>query len=498
MTSELPAGWVRAPLRDLCEIASGATPKTGVDRYWSEDVVWITPDDMAKDRSQVIRRGRRGLSHEGYDSCSARLIPAGSVIFSSRAPIGYVAIAGTELCTNQGCKSALPSPALDPNYLYWYLQYVTPEIQNRASGTTFKEISAKGFGDTQVLLPPLAEQVRIAAVLDAQLTRLDIATSNIEAAGRRDRTLVASLAAQAVSGRLMEFSGSGDSGDALLKDVLAERKTVVARRRANPSGPGATFPVELPKHWAVASVDQLTSAIEYGTSAKTAEMRDASDIPVLRMGNLQSGVIDPGNLKFLPSDHDDVKKLMLEDGDLLFNRTNSAELVGKSAVYHGKLGPMTFASYLIRCQFLAGIEPEWVNLVINSPYGRKYVASVASQQVGQANVNGTKLAAMPIPLPPTAEQKEILAELALQQDRLARVRVLTNAAASRRLALRRAIMEAAFSGKLVPQDANDEPASALLEKIKSASFGSPRRRSRRISDQSSSTPSTYVKEELPL
>src|SRR3954453_5230480 len=103
-----PSGWQEAALGDVCKIVAGATPKTGVPDYWGGDIRWITPNDLSKDRSQTLAGGERNLSLAGYESCSARLFPQGSVIVSSRAPIGYVAIAAAEMCTNQGCKTAVP------------------------------------------------------------------------------------------------------------------------------------------------------------------------------------------------------------------------------------------------------------------------------------------------------------------------------------------------------------------------------------------------------
>jgi type I restriction enzyme S subunit len=187
------------------------------------------------------------------------------------------------------------------------------------------------------------------------------------------------------------------------------------------------------------------------------------------MGNIQDGRLDMQNLKYLPAENPDTLKLALSDGDLLFNRTNSAELVGKTAVYRSMVGPATFASYLIRCQFAQGIEPEWVSLCINSPEGRRYINSVAAQQVGQANVNGTKLAAFPIPVPPHGEQLRLLTELNEWRETVERTADIAQRALKRSAHLRRSLLNHAFSGKLVCQDPADEPASVLLDQIRAES-----------------------------
>ena len=210
---------------------------------------------------------------------------------------------------------------------------------------------------------------------------------------------------------------------------------------------------------------EVTASQVYGTSTKA--NGDASGVPVLRMGNIQHGRLDFSDLKYLPAEHPDVAKLVLEPGDLLFNRTNSAELVGKSAVFTGG-ERMTFASYLIRVRLNERCDPHWAALVINGPPGRNYIASVRTQQVGQANVNGSKLAAMPIPLPPLEEQRRIVAEIEERLGAIDALRAAIERAQRRSAALRRAVLERAFRGELVPQDPSDEPASILLERIAAA------------------------------
>lgn len=237
----------------------------------------------------------------------------------------------------------------------------------------------------------------------------------------------------------------------------------------------------------MASVDQLCWKIEYGSSAKAHKEAFPGDIPVVRMGNIQNGKIQMNDLKYLPAGHPDVNSLLLEDGDILFNRTNSAELVGKTAVYRTSLGPATFASYLIRCRLIDGIDPDWVGTVINSSIGRTYIGSVVTQQVGQANVNGTKLAAMPIPLPPWSEQQEIINALEHQRAGMERLQQEASTALKRSRHLRQSLLSDAFCGRMTPQDPRDEPASTIFERIPTAN-ATPQLPHRRRSRQSALAP----------
>ena len=141
--SELPAGWAVTTLGEIGEVVSGSTPRTTVTEYWGGDISWITPDDLSGYTSKYIERGARSITQAGYDSCSTTLMPEDAVLFSSRAPIGYVAIARGPVCTNQGFKSFVPTEAVTSDYLYWFLRHATPGIRATGSGTTFAEVSKK-------------------------------------------------------------------------------------------------------------------------------------------------------------------------------------------------------------------------------------------------------------------------------------------------------------------------------------------------------------------
>jgi type I restriction enzyme S subunit len=166
----------------------------------------------------------------------------------------------------------------------------------------------------------------------------------------------------------------------------------------------------LPNGWALTTVGEVCERMQYGTSEKATA--DSSGIPVLRMGNIKGGELSFHDLKHFPKDWSELDKFLLCPGDVLFNRTNSAELVGKTAVFKRHHLPAVFASYLIRAVPKENVYlPELMAAYINSSFGRAYIRSVSSQQVGQANVNSTKLASMPLPLPPLSEQHRIVSKI---------------------------------------------------------------------------------------
>jgi len=154
------------PLGELGEVVSGSTPKTHVAAYWDGDIPWITPADLSQNRDTYCRGNLRKITRAGFNSCSTRMLPAGSILFSSRAPIGHCAIAAYPLCTNQGFKSIIPNQRLDSVYGYYALRYMTPVIVALGRGATFAEINKETFESVRIPVPTLDEQKRIAALLD--------------------------------------------------------------------------------------------------------------------------------------------------------------------------------------------------------------------------------------------------------------------------------------------------------------------------------------------
>ncbi len=151
----IPEGWIAGCLSDLGEIVSGATPSKKNSAFYVTDggIPWITPKDLSQTKTKYISRGADNISNEGYKSSGVTLLPAGTVLFSSRAPIGYIAIAANELTTNQGFRSIIPKDGIGSSYLYYLLSNKTEEITNMASGTTFQEISGSALKKLRVIIP---------------------------------------------------------------------------------------------------------------------------------------------------------------------------------------------------------------------------------------------------------------------------------------------------------------------------------------------------------
>lgn len=158
---ELPDTWMFVRLNHIGEIVGGGTPKTNISEYWDGNIPWLTPADFSGYEEMYVFSGARTITEIGLKSSSAQMLPANSVLYSSRAPIGYIAIAATPVSTNQGFKSVVPYDFAMSPYLYYCLKARTDDIIQRATGTTFKEISGSEMAETIIPLPPIAEQKRI-------------------------------------------------------------------------------------------------------------------------------------------------------------------------------------------------------------------------------------------------------------------------------------------------------------------------------------------------
>ena len=163
----------KARLSEVGQIISGATPSTKIPENYDGDIAWITPADLSGYSFKYISHGARNITQIGYDSCSTKLMPKGTVLFSSRAPIGYVAIAENPICTNQGFKSIVPNSEINSEFLFYQLKYLRKVIQDMGSGTTFKEISAKTMGQVEIVVPALQEQAHIVSRIEELFSELD-------------------------------------------------------------------------------------------------------------------------------------------------------------------------------------------------------------------------------------------------------------------------------------------------------------------------------------
>jgi len=330
------------------------------------------------------------------------------------------------------------SDAIDPNYLFNFIK--SPTVQNRIedmqSGTTNQvELSKTEVLKAEVQLPPLAEQKRIVGKLDTLSARTTTAHTHLTAIEKLVKKYKAEVLTLGIQGQLTSDW-----------------------RAKNDASWGQ--PERLEKH---------VLDVRYGSSAKSSK---TGKIPVLRMGNVQSMELDWTKLVYTDRP-DEIKKYQLEPGDVLFNRTNSPDLVGKTAIYRGEQ-PAIYAGYLIRVKCAETLLPEYLNYALNSSVGRTYCWQVKSDSVNQSNINAQKLKAFEFVVPTIDEQQQIIDQIHSAFSKIDRLSAEAGKAQKLIERLDERILTKAFAGELVPQDSNDEPASVLLDRIREARAKAPK------------------------
>ena len=413
----VPEGWDVKRLKRMFRVINGSTPKSGIYEYWDGDISWVTPDDLGRLKSEAINETARKITDLGYQSCGTTLAPAGSLVLSTRAPIGHLAIAEIDLCANQGCRSLIFKYGDNKRYFYYQLLAARPELESWGQGSTFRELGKGKLEAIELFSPPIPEQRAIAAFLYRETGRID---ALIAKKGRQIELLQekrAALISHAVT--------KGLDPDAPMKDS------------------GVEWLGEVPEHWNIVHLKRVFHSTDYGIS----ESLQADGVyGILRMGDIQDGEILMDDLGYVDSV---AQELLLDQGDLVFNRTNSLALVGKVGIFRGTIEDnISFASYLVRLRIKDASDPEYFNYMLNRPEVLVKASSMALPSIGQANLNPNRYGYLRICAPPKKEQDEIARFLRDKTCKIDRLKEKINGSISKLREYRTALISAAVTGKI--------------------------------------------------
>ena len=399
---------------------------------------------------------------------------------SSRAPIGYVAIASVPLATNQGFKSFILPNGIDSSFVYYLLLRSREKIRALGVGTTFKEVSATKAATIPLPLPPLPEQRRIVAEIEKQFTRLDASVAALKRVQGNLKRYRASVLKAACEGTLVPTEtelarAEGrdyEPADRLLERILTERRArweAQENRRGNykePVAPDTSRLTDLPADWAWATVDQLIlDSPQNGIYKPKSQYGDG--VPVLRIEDYQDFHLrDREQLQRLKITTAETSTYGLAASQLIINRVNSPSHLGKTLLVPDHLPPAVFESNMMKVIPSKCTDPSFFAHYLRSPVGRARLTTRAKWAVNQASINQSDVCMTPVPLPPLPEQRRIVAEVERRLSVIQQAEAAVEANLTRAERLRQSILKQAFSGKLVPQDPDDEPASVLLERIR--------------------------------
>lgn len=377
---EIPADWNLKKLKHTFTISSGTTPKSDNLEYWDGDIPWVTPADY-KTEDKYVYHGRKFLSEAGLNATNLQLLPVNSIIFSKRAPIGAVAITGAKLAINQGCISCVPAIECDIRYYYFILSIYTEQFNLLGSGTTFKEISSKDFGNFTVPAPSVSVQEKLADYLDRKCSQIDAIIA-------RQQEVIEKLKAYKLS-------------------VITEAVT----KGLNPNVPmkdsGVEWIGEVPVHWDLIKATRIIISTQNGLSRR--DLSKSTGKIVLKLRNISSnGEIDYEYQNRIELTGQELDTYRLSDGDILFVRVNgSKSLVGKCAIFHSIGEDVAYNDHIIRVRISEKCIKKFLFWYLLSICGKMEIDLHTSTSAGQYTISGEELRDIRFILPPKIEQLEI-------------------------------------------------------------------------------------------
>ena len=373
--------WRTKHVKDLGEIITGRTPSTARKEFYDGDYNLISPADL--DNRKYIRTAHKRLTKLGFEQC--RALPTGTVLVGCIGNVGKLGMVGNdESATNQQINALICNAEHDPEFVYYCFHENRDKLEKRAVKTTVPILNKTNFGNFEVNVPPLHEQKKIAHILST-VQRV------IEAQERIIQTTT-------------------DLKKALMHKLFTEGL------RNEPQKQTEIGPV--PESWEVVPLEEKAESFQYGTSVKCGY--DVDGKPVLRIPNVVGGHVDPADLKFGKPKKNELGKLALQRGDLLFVRTNGVkENAGRCSKYNGELTDCYFASYLIRVRLdPAVLNSDFLNEYSRTEVGTLFLSGKAIRTAdGKFNINSGTLKTMLVPVPSIDEQEEIAHALALIDDK---------------------------------------------------------------------------------
>ena len=367
----LPVGWELVPIKKLAiKHRAGGTPQRSNASYWDNgEIPYAKIQDITRAQLYLASVEER-ITQAGLKNSSAWIVPPESVLVSMYATVGDTAINTIPLATNQAILALILRTGIDNRFVAYSIKYYRNILLRQNVESTQKNVNKAILGNFPLPIPPFEEQRKIAYVLGTVQRAIEQQTQLIERMQELKRALMHKLFTEGTRGE-------------------PQKETEI--------GP-------MPQSWSVVPVGGVIASSRYGLSKKGAQ---SGQYPILRMTNQVDGYISNDDLQYVNLTDDEFEKARVEQGDILFNRTNSFELVGRSAVFTLD-GDYTFASYLIRLRVdTSQIDPYFLNFYLGTDNTQARLKSIATRGVSQSNISATRLKGFPIPLPTLSEQRKI-------------------------------------------------------------------------------------------
>ena len=353
-----------AKLGEVCTIVSASTPKTSVTSYWDGNIKWITPAELNEDTFYIMDSIRH-ITEEGKEKTGLSYLPTGTVILSSRAPIGKTAIAGCEMCCNQGFKNLICSDAIYNEYLYFFLKSKTDYLNSLGRGATFKEISKSIVESIEIPLPEVNQQKEIAE----KFKKLE----------------------QLIS---------------LRKQQLAKLDELVKARFVEMFGDVFLNPME----WPEKKLESLADIVSGITKGRKTTETDLQEVPYMAVSNVKDGYIDWTTVKTILATRREIEQYRLMPDDILMTEGGDPDKVGRGAIIKMPLKNSIHQNHIFRVRLNEQeILPDFLAEYLQHQKAKRYFLGCAKQTTGIASINMRQLKALPTLVPPLSLQNQFAA-----------------------------------------------------------------------------------------
>lgn len=353
-----------ARLEEVAEVLGGGTPPRQERSYFGGQFAWATPTDITSLNGLYLERTRETVTDAGLKNSSAKLMPPGAVLLTSRATIGFTAVSRVPICTNQGFVNFVCGPDLSPEFLAFWLRTQKEKMLQHAGGTTFKEIARGTLRKFEIALPSLAEQHHL----------VDLLT-------RAEGIIRLRREAQQKAAEIIP---------ALFLDMFGD-------------------PATNPKGWPVASLESVAQIISGATKGRRLDSGESVELPYMRVANVKDGYLDLSDIKTIAVRQSEVEKFRLIPGDLLMTEGGDPDKLGRAAIWSGEIGTCLHQNHIFKVRpDRERLLPEYLRELAGSFYGKAYFLRVAKKTTGIATINRTQLGGFPVLLPPLELQAEFL------------------------------------------------------------------------------------------
>ena len=492
---DLPESWVWTTVSQLGSVVSGGTPSTKEPSYWGEEIAWISPSDLTGYSSKFITKGAKSITAKGLKNSSAVIMPKGSIHFSSRAPIGYVAISNNEISTNQGFKSLVPASGIFDEYVYYYFKSAKQLAESLATGTTFKELSGSAFSRMAVPLPPQEEQVRIVAKLEELFSELDKGVENLRTAQQQLKVYRQALLKHAFEGKLTaEWRAQNpdklESAEALLARIRQEHEAryqqqltewQAAQQAWEASGKTGSKPAkpkvpkvlpaltaeelselpELPASWQWVRIGEVFGVYVGATPSRSNQNYWGGVIPWVSSGEVAFCRIKSTKERITEAGYINTSTEIHPSGTVMLAMIGEGKTRGQAAILDVAAAHNQNTAAIRVSE--SGCAPEFLYFYLCLQYE-------ITRKLGSGNnqkaLNKERVSDIRIPFFSLAEQQALVQLVDEKLSVIDQLEHTITTSLQQAEALRQSILKKAFSGQLVPQHPDDEPASVLLERIR--------------------------------